>query len=79
MTSDTLARLHSARPFVPFIIHMADSRKFRVNHPELLAYRPGSRMAVLLTADTVFEHIDLFLVTSITQNPGVQRGRRRSA
>lgn len=79
MTSETLARLHSTRPFVPFVIHMADGRRFRVDHPELLAYRPGSRMAVLLTEDTVFEHIDVFLLTSITENGRAQRGRRRSA
>lgn len=75
MTTETLSKLHSARPFTPFLINMADGRRFRVDHPEFLAYRPGSRMAVLTLPDNNFEHIDLLMVTSLTEAPR----RRRSA
>ena len=78
MTSETFAKIHQKRPFQPFAINMADGRQFMVEHPEVLAYRVGGRMAVLLTRDGSFEHIDLLLVTSVTELP--RRGnRRRSA
>lgn len=75
MTSETLAKLHAARPFQPFDIHLADGRSLRVPHPELLAYSPGNRMAVLVGPKEIFEHIDLLLVTSIAVH-GNGRARR---
>ncbi len=75
MTTETLAKLHKGRPFVPFVINMADGRAFRVDHPEFLAYREGSRMAILTLPNNDFEHIDLLMVTSLTEAPR----RRKSA
>ena len=37
MDSDHLHALHSARPFRPFVIHVADGRDLQINHPEFLA------------------------------------------
>jgi hypothetical protein len=59
------------------VIDLADGRRLEVQHPELLAYRPGGRMAVLVDGDT-FEHVDLLLVTSIIELPPPP-ARRRSA
>jgi hypothetical protein len=76
MTSETLTRLHQARPFQSFDIHLADGRALRVAHPELLAYAPGNRMAVLVGPKETFEHIDLLLVTSIAVHSGNGRTRK---
>ena len=65
MTTETLARLHQARPFQPFDVYLADGRSLPVAHPELLAYAPGNRMAVVVGPQETFEHIDLLLVSSI--------------
>lgn len=77
MTAETLEQLHSTRPFKGYTMHLADGRSFHVDHPDALAYRRGMRMAILLRSDGVFEHIDLFLVSSITEGNG--RSRRRKA
>lgn len=81
MTIESLKKYHSARPFSPFILHLADQRQFRVNHPEFLAVTGGGRIVIVGDekgdgADV----IDLLLVTSI-ELPGERnrkngRGRR---
>jgi hypothetical protein len=64
MTTDQLKSFIGARPFVPFVIHMADGRSAEVKHTEWIAYA-GGRVAVVMKPDETFEVVDLLLVPSI--------------
>ena len=78
MTIDQVRKLHRAVPFQPFEIHLADSRAFAVDHPELLAVIPPGRTIVVGLADGTAEILDLLLVTSLTlRTNGHSRKRRR--
>jgi hypothetical protein len=79
MTIEQLRKMHEARPFQPFRIHMADGRHLDVVHPEFLAHSPSGRTISVATPDDVFEVIDLLLVTSLEPiTDGVKgRGRKR--
>ena len=80
MTSEQLHKMHVARPFDPFTIHLADGRQVRVNHPEVLAHAPGTRIAVVALPNDSTEIIDLLLITSIvTGNGDRRRGRHRAS
>jgi hypothetical protein len=68
VTTDHLRNLLAARPFVPFVIPMADSRDVEVSHPEAIAYG-GGRIAVVVRPDDSFEIIDLLLVPSSEVKP----------
>ena len=43
MTFEQLQKMHQARPFKPFDIHLADGRTLPVEHPEMLAVPPPGR------------------------------------
>jgi hypothetical protein len=81
MTVEQLRKLHQARPFKPFDIHMGDGRSVPVEHPEVLAITPPGRTIAVGLADGTVETIDLLLVTSLKERPAEpspSRGRRRS-
>ncbi len=66
MTTEQLQRFIHAQPFRPFWIHLADGRKFRVPHPDFIAHKPGSRIAMIALEDLdAGEYIDLLLVVSL--------------
>jgi hypothetical protein len=75
MTTTELERAHKAQPFRPFTLHLAGGRSVRVDHPEMMAYTPKSRVTVVFKKDGDFEIIDLLLVESIEVEAG---GRRRA-
>jgi len=78
MTIEQLRKMHEARPFQPFRIHMADGRHLDVVHPEFLAHTPSGRTVMVATPDEGFEIIDLLLVTSLEPiSDGVKRRRRK--
>jgi len=60
-----LQSVYRAQTFVPFVIHLADGRQVRVEHPELMALSPTGRSAVVYGKDGAFEIIDVMLVTSL--------------
>lgn len=64
MTADGLTSFMSARPFRPFLIHMADGRTIEVNHPKRIVHA-GGRIALVAKPDESFEVIDLPLVPSL--------------
>ena len=80
MTIEQLRKMHQARPFQPFDIHMGDGRSVPVEHPEMLAITPPGRTIGVGLADGTIETIDLLLVTSLKPRPtdGARRGRQRS-
>jgi len=77
MTIDQIRRFHSAKPFMPFTLHLTDGREFRVKHPEFMMQLPGGRTIHVATGDESFEVIDVLLVTSIESGNGKKNGRRR--
>jgi hypothetical protein len=79
MTIEQLRRLHLARPFQPFDIHLADGRVLPVEHPEFLAQSPSGRTIGVGHDDGTIETVDLLLVVSLKprQQPPPRRGRPR--
>jgi len=57
--------LHSARPFQPFEIHLADGRALTVEHPELLSRSQSGRTIAVSRPDYTIEIVDLLLVMSL--------------
>ena len=76
MKISILRELHEARPFMPFIIGLADGRKLNVPHNEFLSFFPSGRSAILTHADDTFTLIDLLMVTTVDVRP---KGSRRGA
>ena len=76
MTTEALRQLHAARPFQPFHIRLGDGQALPVEHPEMLAYAPKSRTAVVYKKDGGFQIVDLLLVTGL--EVGRTRGDRRA-
>lgn len=79
MTSEQLQTLHTARPFRPFRMHIADGRSLEVLHPEFLARTKGGRTVFVGSVGEHFEIVDLLLVTSLEvldKPPGSSRRKR---
>ena len=77
MTTEALSKLHAARPFQPFSIRLGDGQSIPVEHPEMLAYAPKARTAVVFTKDGSFENVDLPRVTGLDVRTPRDGGRRR--
>ena len=79
MTIEQVRKLHQARPFQPFRMHLADSRSLDVVHPELLAISEPGRTVIVVTGDeSLYETVDLLLVTSLeVLNGRAKAGRRK--
>jgi hypothetical protein len=77
MTSERLERLHRTRPFVPFSIFVGDGREIRVDHPEMMAYKPKARTCAVWS-DGAYEIIDLLLITTLKPRPTKARRKRAS-
>ena len=76
-TIEQLRKLHQARPFQAFDIHLADGRSLAVEHPEVLAITPPGRTIIIGLPDGTFEIVDLLLVTSqIARGNGARRRNR---
>jgi hypothetical protein len=77
MTIEQLRKLHQARPFQPFDIHLADGRLLPVEHPEFLAITPPGRTIGAGLRDGTIEIVDLPVVTSLKpRREGAGRARR---
>jgi len=79
MTIEQVRKLHQARPFQPFRMHLADSRSLDVVHPELLAISEPGRTVIVVTGDeSLYKVVDLLLVTSLeVLNGRAKPGRRK--
>lgn len=80
MTIEQLRKLHTARPFQPFDVHLADGRAITVQHPEMLSQSQSGRTIAVARPDDAIEIIDLLLVTGLKPrgngNPRRRRGRQ---
>ncbi len=80
MTIEQIRKMHQARPFQAFEIHLANGQSLPVEHPEVLAMAPPGRTVGVGLADGTIEIVDLLLVTSLKPrgNGASRRGRSRS-
>ena len=69
MTIESIRQLYDARPFRPFILHLADGRRTTIHHPEFLAFSPDDRTLVAFQPDRTMKIIDLELVTELEVKP----------
>lgn len=65
MTPDAIRSLFQAKPFTPFIIHLADGRKIPVPSPEFMWYPPAGRLVFVSQGGDAFHIVDLLLVTGL--------------
>ncbi|MDZ4782759.1 MAG: hypothetical protein SGJ19_21130 [Planctomycetia bacterium] len=78
MTTQQLKALHQARPFRPFLVHLADGTSIPVKHPELMLVTQGGRTAFVNTEGDETSIFDLLLVTKLTyHDEEMKRPRRR--
>ena len=56
---------YEARPFRPFVMHLADGREIPVPHREFLALSPTGRTVAVYDPDDAFNVVDLYLVTDL--------------
>ena len=70
MTREQLITVHQAKPFRPFVLHLADGDSIPVKHPELLWRTTGGRTIFINTGGENVSIVDLLLVTRITMADG---------
>ena len=69
MTIEQLRNMYEAKPFKPFIIHLADGRQVPVHHREFMLTVPSGRTVVVCQPDDTLNIIDLLLVTDLEIKP----------
>ncbi len=57
---------------------MADGKRIRVNHPEIMAISPSGRTIVVTLAEDNFHYIDLLMVVRIEVSNGARKRSSRS-
>lgn len=80
MHIETIRELHTARPFRPFTMHMADGRSVEVRHPEFMAMSPNGRTAIVFSPEGkkgAGHYINIMLVTDIEFKPDRSGGEDR--
>ncbi|MCI0637228.1 MAG: hypothetical protein L0206_25430 [Actinobacteria bacterium] len=75
MTIGKIREARAARPFVPFVIHLADGREVPVRSPESMLPSPSGRRIVVFQPDDRMDVVDLLLVAELE----FRSRRRRSA
>lgn len=65
MTAQEVDKLYKARPFRPFIVHLADGRGILVEHPEFMASSPTGRTMVVYQPDGSLDIVDIPLIVDI--------------
>lgn len=78
MTIEQLQTVYKARPFKPFVLHLADGREVPVRHPDFILAYPSGRTVFVVQPDDTANIVDLLLVTDIEMKPaGNGAGKRR--
>lgn len=76
MRIDEIRNAQRAQPFQPFILNLADGRRFVIPHPEFILISHNNRTVIVDDLDGNIEMIDAMLVTSLSvpatesQSPG---------
>ena len=71
MTVEQMRAVLNAKPFAPFIIHLADGRQIPVLSREFVASSPSGRTGVVYQPDESMNIIDLLLVTDLEVRPAI--------
>jgi hypothetical protein len=79
MTIEQLRAAYTAKPFRPFLIHLADGREIPVQHPEFILTVPSGRTIVVCQPDDTLNIIDLLLVTDLEIQPSANGSRKRKS
>ena len=66
-----------ATPFESFTIHMANGRKFLIDHPEIVAISLDKRSLSVAVREGGFAHLDLRQATHTEPEPKPARRRKR--
>ena len=69
MTIERLKEMYDARPFRPFLLHLADGRAIPVASREFIMAVPSGRTLVVTQPDDTLNIIDLLLVTDVEFKP----------
>jgi hypothetical protein len=76
MNAEAFRDARDNTPFIPFTMHLADGRKYRVSHPELILIPRGNpRIIAMSGSDGRIHVIDVLLVIELE----LEEGRRRRA
>ena len=79
MTLERLRELYQAKPFHPFVIHLADGRNVTVKSPEFMAFSHSGRTIVVHEPDDSMRIVDLLLVTELHVQPNGKTGKQPSS
>ena len=77
MTIEQMRAAYDARPFKPFVIHLADGRLLPVQSREYLSSSPSGPTFVVWQPDDNMHIIDLLLVTDLEIKGGANGSRKR--
>ena len=75
MTIEQVRARYNAKPFRPFIIHLADGPQIPVLSQEFMLTAPSGRTIFVVQPDDTLHIIDLLLVTDLEVKPST--GKRR--
>jgi hypothetical protein len=80
MTIEQLRTAIKARPFKPFIMHIADGGTIPVQHPEFILTVPRGRTVFVVQPDDTSNIVDLLLVSHLEFPPvgRTPRGHEKS-
>jgi hypothetical protein len=79
MNLDRLRRMHQARPFQSFVMHLADGHNIPVDHPEMMSIALNGRTAAVFQRDNTFSLVDVMLITELEVKPAPGKPKRRPA
>ena len=69
MTNDEVRKLLEDAPFMPFSIHTAGGKSFKIEHPDFAILTRGGRILVLEMESEARAFIDVMLATHIETHP----------
>jgi hypothetical protein len=80
MTIEQMRAAIQARPFKPFVKHLADGGSIPVEHPEFFLTVPSGRTVIVVQPDDTTNIVDLLLVSHLEILPSSRtpRGHKRS-
>ena len=76
MQADEIRTLLREAPFETFTVHMANGRKFVIDHPEIVAFSVDKRSLSVALRSGGFAHLDLRLATHTEPEPKPARRRK---
>ncbi|MSU50360.1 MAG: hypothetical protein EXS37_14950 [Opitutus sp.] len=76
MSADQIDEILQANPFVPFTLHLASGRKYRVDHPDFAMLTRGRHVLTVGLEGDAVALVDLLLVSDLETHP---RGETNAA